>query len=187
MDEQVEKLVKSRGIIVLPEEIDHDTYAMLLEGLVIARVERPRQPVILYCRGDGGCSRSALAMVDLIREHGNVIGMLPGEANSSHVTVWAGCTERYVYPHAAIGLHKVAYYEMNSRMDSKSAQLIGREFEQTERKVATLLAEISNKDADHWFDVMQTTGSSGVTQFDAEEIIAMEMAKPIDTFDYPFS
>ena len=132
MDERDLKLLKKRGIVVLPQEIEHDTYRMLLEALIIAK---DRQ-VKLFCRGDGGCSRTALAMVDLIQHHGDVIGLLPGEANSSHVTIWAGCKERYVYPNGLIGLHKVAWAESSFHADSRSARLISDEFERAERRMA---------------------------------------------------
>ncbi|MBZ0291407.1 MAG: ATP-dependent Clp protease proteolytic subunit [Anaerolineae bacterium] len=177
MNETQTKLLE-QGVIILPEEIEHSTYEYVLEAL-LAHPGR----VKLYCRGNGGDSASALAMVDLIQAHGNVIGMLPGEAASSHVTVWAGCHERYIYPNALIGVHMVSWQSLSTRQDSLSLRQSMMDFEGIERRVAEVLAGASNKDAYWWLKIIQKTGSGGLTMFDAKVIVDLEMAKPISEYE----
>lgn len=175
MNEMQARLL-AQGIVVLPEEIEHSTYEYVLEALL----ERPNKQVVMYCKGDGGDSRSAMAMVDLIGLHGDVVGLLVGEANSSHATIWASCQTRYVSAHGGIGLHKVAWSNFSGRADSHNLKLVAQEFDTTEAKTAAILAKASNRDADWWLKTIQETGSSGIRQFDAARLIEMEMARPIE-------
>lgn len=181
MDDVQSKLL-GKGIIVLPEEIEHSTYEYVLEALL----ERAGQLVWMYCKGDGGDSRSALAIADLIGLHSNVVGLLVGEANSSHVTVWAACQTRYVSPNGGIGVHKVAWSSFDGRADSHNMRLVADQFDSTEAKTARILEAASDKGWDWWLKLIQQTGSSGLRQFDAEAIIRMGMALPIAACLHPF-
>lgn len=176
MNETQERLL-ARGVIVLPQDIEHDTYQYVLEALLT----RPG-PVRLYCAGDGGDSGSAFAIADLIREHGQVIGLLPGSAASNHVTVFAACGQRYVYPMGRIGVHKVAWANVNGRTDSQSLWVNAAAFEATERSIAALLASASRLDAEWWFNKMQAAGSGGVVEFDADYIVKLGLARPVQEF-----
>ena len=174
MDEQRLKLL-NRGVLVLPENIDHSTYELVLEALMLKADEE----VQMYCRGNGGDSASAIAIVDLIDQHGNVVGLLPGEAASNHATIWAACQQRFVYPRGCLSLHKVARHSLSSRVDSQSLRLMAEDYERVERVIADILAEASNRSAAFWYNLLQETGSGGLYQFEAKRLIEMEMAKPI--------
>lgn len=182
MNETQRKLL-ARGLVVLPETIEHETYEYVLEALV----EMTGQQVYMYCKGDGGDSRSALAIADLIALHGDVVGLLVGEANSSHVTVWASCQTRYVSPHGGIGVHKVAWSSFDGRVDSHNMRLVADQFDATEAKTARILEGASDYGWDWWLKLIQQVGSSGLRQFDAAALIRMEMARPIAEFDDPSS
>lgn len=181
MDDEARKLLVKHGVLVLPEYITHDTYALVLEALL----ECEGQEMNLYCRGDGGSSRAALAIVDLVQQHGRVNGILPSEANSSHAIIFAGCPQRYVYPRASIGLHKVAFESGSTRVDSQYAQLIAQEYEAVEHLNADILAAASNKPARYWYDIIQSAGSAAVIQFDAAKLIEFHMAQPIAALSVP--
>lgn len=170
------KLLMEDDIIILPEEINHDTYVLLLRLLHSGR----NKAIDLYCRGDGGSSRDALAMADLIRAHGEVTGLLAGAANSSHATIWASCATRYVYPLATIGLHRVSWSEV-PHVDARSARLVSAEFEATDRCIAGILAGAAKPEynSDYWWTLLQDTGSRGVQEFTAQQMIDMGMALPI--------
>lgn len=179
MEEAQEKLLK-KSLLILPDEINHDAYQYVLEATL-----RRKKQILMFCRGDGGCARSALAIVDAIQQHGDVIGLLAGEADSSHVTVWAGCSQRYVYPYGMIGVHKASFWEVDGRNDSHNMRLYVSELENTENQVAQVLASASDKTKKWWLKVINRTGSNGIRQFNAVELIDMGMASPISQFTFP--
>jgi ATP-dependent protease ClpP protease subunit len=178
MNEQAWRLLEKHATVVLPEEIDHSVYVMMLEALI----EKRSEPIKLYCRGDGGDTRAALAIVDLLRQHGQVIGFLAGEANSSSAVIWAGTARRYVYPLGAIGLHKVSLGSLNTRVDSLYAAQIAREYTITEERIAALLESISTRSAGKWSDLINDAGSGGIKQIFADELISLKMAQPISDY-----
>lgn len=179
MNETQERLLKA-GVMALGSEIDHETYRYVLEALLL----HPG-PVQLYCAGDGGDSGCALAIVDLIGQHGQVTGMLPGHAMSNHVTVWAACQNRYVFPMGRIGVHKVAWESVNGRTDGQSLTRWAKAFDDIERDIATVLAGASDQDVQWWLQRMQHAGSGGIVEFDAKTLIALGMARPIREHVYP--
>ena len=176
MDDLELKLLLNKKAIILPDDIDHDLYRMIAEAALMF----PDDTIDLYCRGDGGSSRSALAIVDVIREHGKFVGLLPGEANSSHATIWAGCSERYVYPHGAIGMHKIIWEATEIILTAQIMDAIGDDYEKAERQVSVLFASVSNHDADFWQQA-QDYGNIPykMKMFYAQELIEMGMALPI--------
>src|SRR5688572_30087298 len=113
MEDKQRDLLDRHGVLILSEEIEHDTYVLLLEALL----HLGDKPLTLHCHGNGGISAVSRAMVDLIRQHGNVTGLMAGECNSSHGIVWASCQQRYVYPHGALGVHMVAKSQLATRAD----------------------------------------------------------------------
>lgn len=167
-----------RGILILPDEVTHDTYRWLAEILLMKADQR----IVLYCAGDGGSVRPGLAIVDLIYQHGHVVGMLPGWALSVHGWIWAACQERYVYPHGGIGVHKVGYSELNRGLDSKSAgQLVG-ELEQYERYISGIFAGASRASAAWWFEQIQKAGREEYDTYPAARLFGLDMARPAREF-----
>ena len=181
MNETQEKLITERGVIILPEDMGHEAYELVLECLLRAE-DSWHDTIRLFCRGDGGCARSALAIVDLVREHGNVAGMLAGEAHSSHAIIWAGCPQRYVYPMGAIGLHRVAVNGLSSRQDAVSLKAFAEEYAATDRRMVKVLNEACPFHGPFWINLLEETGSGGVKMFSAADLISMEMAKPVSEY-----
>lgn len=176
MDDKVWALLDEHNVLVLPEVIEHETFILIVEALT----RMAGREVRLFCRGDGGSSRAALAIVDVIQEYANIIGILPGEANSSHAIIFAGCTERYVYPRGTVGLHKLAFDFTHVRMDSLYARQLANEYELAEARWCEILAAASNHTPIYWHDVIQNAGSGGIVQFDAAKMIEMGLARPIN-------
>lgn len=174
---ETQKALLAKGVVVLPNRIEHEVYEYVLEALAI----RPEQ-VVMYCKGDGGDVSSALAIVDLIQQHGNVVGMLPGEANSSHATIFAGCQERYVYPNGFMGVHQIAWDSHNGRLDSHNLRLLSVDFDAADGQVAGILAAASNKSMDWWYKVIRDTGSGGVTRYPARQMIQLGLARDVGEF-----
>lgn len=176
MDDKFLKLLQDHQVIILPDEIEHDSYEMVLESCL----RFPDLRLKLYCRGDGGDTRTGLAIVDIIRQHGRVVGILPSEANSTHALIFAGCPERYIYPLGRIGVHMVAWGN-KGHVDSRAAKLTYDEFSQTDRLNAQILAEacLPQWNLEFWLNIINGTGSHGVTQFNSEFLIQCGMAKPI--------
>jgi ATP-dependent protease ClpP protease subunit len=123
-----------------------------------------------------------LAIVDLIEQHGNCVGLLVGAAISSHSAIWTACQRRYVSPNASIGIHKVAWTDMD-KVDSRDARLLTLESERTEQIISELLARISGKPSSHWFDMMQDAGSNGCKLIEAATLIKLGMAHPLADLD----
>lgn len=171
MDETRQKLL-DRGVLVLDAVIDHETYEDVLEGLLM----RPEQDVRLYCAGEGGEARMALAIADLVQQHGRVIGMLPGPAMSSHATIWAACGTRYVFPHGRIGVHNVCWNTQRT-LDAQSLNVLSNEFEALNRETALIYEAASTWTLGYWQGAMGQAGSHGFTVFDAAALVGMGMAQ----------
>lgn len=178
MDEKTRELLDKHGTLILPEVIDHDSYTLLLEALLHVA----NKSLVLHCRGDGGGSRAARAMVDLIRQHGNVTGLLAGEANSSHAVIWSACQQRYVYPYGAMGVHMVAFDSITTRVDSQVLSQIAADYARMDMENAHIFAEASNHSPEWWYEVIQKAGSGGLTMFTAQQLLLMDMARPIAAY-----
>jgi hypothetical protein len=173
MNDTQSKLLK-KNVIVLPNGISPDAYEYVLEALM----DTPDQKVQLYCRGNGGESRDAFAIADLIQQHGQVIGILAGAACSSHIICWAACSERYVYPYGALELHMVSSY-ISVPIDFTYAKLLAEGQDLADRRTAELLAKISEISCEYWLTMIHSASSSGSTAILADELIAKGMARPI--------
>jgi ATP-dependent protease ClpP protease subunit len=174
MDEQVRNLLERYNTIIIPEDLGHDTYAMMIEAMLMLN----GRPLTLHCHGPGGAARDALAINSLIVHHGNVTGILAGEAHSSHAVIFASCAQRYVYPNALIGLHMVAWSSIDTRADAKYLDLLAKDYDKTDRRNAMILAEASNMTADYWYEQIRLTSGTTIN-FDYDAILKMELARPI--------
>ena len=189
MNETQVKMMETYGVLVLPEDIDHAAYVLVVEALLFAD-QCGHETVVLYCAGGGGDVNAALAIVDVIQLRGNVIGLLPGQADSSHATVWLGCSERYVYPLGAMGIHEMKFtvYDKTS-IDRQFARNYGDAVQSYHGRVAKLLcdacAEPELYTVEHWLDVLHQVGASGVVHYDAEHLILFGIAKPVSAFVMP--
>ena len=161
-------------VVILPEEIDHSAYKMVLE----AALKWPGQEIDLYCRGDGGFIRDAFAIIDVIRQHGNFTGLLTGMAFSSHADIWVACNKRYVYPLGAIGLHQVKIATSEQYKDALYLNKKVQEGRRLDKMIASLFAGASKKSFDDWVGRLCYTGDN-VEWIYEKEIIELEMAEPI--------
>lgn len=94
--------------VTLPDEIDHNSYVILNDVLSYASKFHRYERVQLWCNGGGGSTSDARAMMDIIRKHGKVDGILCGVAASCHGMIWAACDVRYATPLAALGVHEAS-------------------------------------------------------------------------------
>lgn len=179
MNDNQRRLLDETAVLILPEVIEHDTYEMVLEACLF----RHAKGIHLFCRGNGGSSRDAYAIIDVIQDHGNVTGFLPGDACSMHAIIWAACAKRYVYPLGTIGLHMVALNHID-HIDAKYAFSIAREYETSDRRNAMILAAASTSGGlqfgcEFWLNTIRQNGSHGITEFDAHFLIDVcKMAQP---------
>lgn len=177
MEENARKLLDDHGIVILPEEIDHDTFVLVLEATLI----RKDAPITLHCHGEGGDSCVAGAIVDIIRHHGRVRGVLAGDANSCHGVIFASCTERYVYPGGRVGIHRVSQTEIRS-VTADYAEGVAKLLESHDRRNAKIFASAC-RDQHHWheafwFEVIRVNPRA-LHHFDASFLIECGMARPI--------
>lgn len=178
MTDAERELLEKHGVVALPEILDHDGYLLILSACLM----RPDDPITLYCRGNGGSCRTANAIVDLVREHGQVRGVLLSEANSSHAVIFAGCPERYVYPHGLLGIHRTALEDMY-HVDAPYARWQAEESDANDRYNAAIFAEACRGRAyygvDFWYGEIEKAGSRGLKQFNAKFLIDCGMAVPV--------
>jgi len=176
MDDAQRKLLEDHKTIILPDHIDNDVYQMIAEAAILF----PDDEIVLYCRGDGGDARDAFAIDADNRHHGALVGLLQREAHSSHVTSWAGCAVRYVYPHSAIGVHRIGSQDMRGTLTADVMEFMKKDYEDTENAVSKILAGISDKDVDFW-NRQQRLGNVTYKTiiFYAVDLIKMGMALPI--------
>lgn len=172
LDDKQRAMLDEFGVFVLPEEISHDVYATMVE--VVRR--RENQEITLFCRGNGGDSRSALAIVDLLRWHGFVTGVLISEANSSHGVIWAGCYKRFITENGLLGIHEVSVYPPHT-MDGNHARLMTAELERVNQQFARVYASASNQDFDWWLERLNQTRSGGLRFFDRHELKMLHMGE----------
>lgn len=174
--DQALKLLDTHKAIILPEDLDHDCYVLIQ----MACLMYPGDALTLYCRGDGGSCRTANAIVDIVRGHGKVRGVLAGEADSSHGIIFAGCPERYVYPHGAIGVHRTTVMQIDM-VDAPYARNRFEDLESGDRTNARILAEAcpagSDLTAEWWYKQIDETGR-GLRLFDSAFLISNGIAKP---------
>ena len=175
MDDAQRKLLEDRKTIILPDEIDHDAYSLVVEAAILY----PDDEIDLYCRGEGGYSGDAFAMIDIIQQHRKFVGLLVGAVVSSHAVIWAACNTRYVYPHGKLGLHGViTTHERTDFMNAKAFFQKARANERIDYESARLFASISNNDIEHWRLLIENTGL-GLEWLYSEQIIEYHMAHTI--------
>lgn len=177
MDHLQKTLLDKRQIILLPEHIGHAEYERLFYLLEYAKSELPGRRIQLLCKGDGGDARSGWAVVQAIREHGAVDGVLNGEALSTHANIWAGCDRRYVLSLGAIGIHPVASTELTGFLDADTLAAYAHEYHEDDRRALSRFVEISRYEFDYeWWSIRYFGAGQGVHMIDAEQIVDMGMA-----------
>lgn len=171
--DKVLESLRGEKIYALPEDIDFDTYAEVLEFLTIYKDD----PVTIHCAGGGGSTDVAFAIVDLIRQHGAVRTALMGAAYSSHVIVFASGRDRQVSQHAQIGIHR-PYFE---RVGGHAGELTNRAFylHDLERQIAELFSDASKHSDGWWLDVIRSVERGGWVHYNSQSIISMGLAQPL--------
>jgi len=179
MTDQEEKRLREYGVAVLPNKIDEAAYELMLDVTLIRR----GNPIYLYCAGAGGSTWDALAMVDLIQEQGRVIGLQPGTAASAHLDIFLGCSQRFVFPHAGIGVHEAGYSHNGDTFDMRGARSFADDLVRLNEQIAHLYAAASNRDVAWWRELLKEVGNTGCRWFGADEILSMGMARPVAEFE----
>ena len=177
MNDRAWEFLEKTGVIILPEDLDHEVYIVIQTACVMYAQRR----LYLFCRGDGGSSRTANAIVDAVRGHGNVCAVLAGEANSSHGVIFAGCPHRYVYPNAALGVHRTVLNSMEI-VDSAYAKYRFEDLDQSNRMTARVLASAcplgSQFNEEWWYGQIEEAGR-GLRMFSSTWLIQNQMAKSV--------
>lgn len=180
-----EKMLSERGVIILPETIEHDSYEMVLALLLLAETVWSDKPIRLFCAGVGGSVSAAMAIADLVKGNPQVVGMLAGIAESSHVTIFAACAERYVFPLAQIGIHRIAWSSINSRQDASTLRLRHESLEKLEEMIADILAGACRSRAyDHhwWLERLKSVGSDECEYYSGDWMQVVGFAKPASQY-----
>jgi ATP-dependent protease ClpP protease subunit len=178
MNDQQKTLLNDHGVLVLPEELEHEAFVLVLTACLM----RPDKEIRMYCRGNGGSCRTAFAIIDVIQDHGNVVGMLTGEANSNHGVIFAGCPRRYVYPRGMLGLHRTALDALY-HVDMSYAKNRFHELEMGDHANAKIYAAACSDQTQwgeaFWYTQLEQQGSKGLVHFNADFLIKCGMARPV--------
>lgn len=176
---QAQPLLEQFGIIVATTEVNEDFYKEMSWALYLGRKLHPDKPLELRCHGDGGYTRTAFAIVDLIQLDGNIDGVLIGNSCSSHSFIWAACARRYVTPFAIMSVHGVSFGNWNARLDQDTLVRQGQNFELTNTIIANIYAQASSKSAEWWMEKLRVNGAT-LYDFNADALINdLQMANPI--------
>lgn len=168
-----QKACLQRGVIVLPEQIDHEAYLYILEAVLELDGKRGK----VFCHGTGGATTSAFAICDLFSENENLIGILIGDARSSMSYIFCSCYRRYVYPNATLGIHRPSY-NSDRWMDGRGFDNLTEELRMTEQRMISLYTRASNRDAVYWRELLNRAGGDFLLHLDAEQCIELGLARP---------
>lgn len=176
MTDNERKLLDEYGVLILPEDITHETYALVVEATLV----RTGKPILMHCHGEGGDSCAAGAIVDIVRHHGDFTGILAGEANSCHGIIFAACAKRYVHPGGIVGVHRVARETLN-HVSAEYAMAHYQDLESHDRRNAQIYASACQGSfvwEKFWFDMI-SENPRALKRLDASYLIECGMAKPI--------
>lgn len=176
LTDQDKELLREHCTLLLPDTIEHETYQDILYALKTFRAINKEDDLHLYCCSDGGSSSAALAIVDLLRNDGRVVGHLIGDVGSAAATIWAGCPKRVAHEGAVLFVHPVMWNNVDGRSNAHRFGTMQKDLEFTNRQCCAIYASASNKPAEWWEDKLNPAGDG--TRFSAWElVIELEMAE----------
>jgi len=176
--QKAQPLLEKYGIIITPNEIDHDTYTELSWALQIGREIHKDAPLELRCCGIGGEGHRSFALYDLVRADGNIDGIALGRVSSGYSVVWSGCNRRFVYPSAVIGIHQAKNGAWIQGQLQSDYELGYKHSLWSNNKLVEIYASISNQNTDYWHDAVFSAGME-LLNLDARQLIELDMAKSI--------
>ena len=174
LSDYAQTLLDKHSVFVMPAEINHEVFKLVVYVCTLYA----DTPLAFHCQGDGGDTTAGLGIVDIIRHHGQITGLLAGEANSCSGAIFAGCAVRYVYPHGSVGVHGCAMNDL-TRVDASYARTWLRELDKVDIQIAQIFADASTIPYDDWVTKIAAQGGAGYTRVHAEDLVACGMAKPI--------
>ena len=177
MNDRAWDFLDKTGVIILPEDLDHEVYIVIQTACVMYSQRR----LYLFCRGDGGSSRTANAIVDAVRGHGNVCGILAGEANSSHGVIFAGCPHRYTYENGSLGVHRTVLHSMDL-VDAPYAKNRWEDLEAGDLMNAQILASacpLTELQSEAWWYQQIAETGKGLRMFNSTFLIENRIARSV--------
>jgi ATP-dependent protease ClpP protease subunit len=176
--QKAQPLLEQHGIIIAPEEINHDTYIELSWALRIGRELHPAQPLEFRCCGVGGESSRSFAIYDLVQQDGNIDGIALGRVSSGHSIIWSGCNRRFVYPTAMVSVHQSKNGSWQQGQVQRDYELGYEQTKWTNSRLVEIYEKVSNQGADYWHDKVFGAGME-LFNIDANQLVELDMAKPI--------
>ena len=176
--EKKQPLLEAYGIIVAPNESDHDTYIEWSWALKIGREIHPECPLEIRCCGIGGEVSRSLALYDLIQADGNIDGIALGRVSSGYSIAWSGCNRRFVYPTAVVSIHQAKNGAWQQGQFQRDYEIGHERYKWCNSKLIEIYEKISNQGANYWHDKVYSTGME-MLNFDAEQLIKLDMAMAI--------
>jgi hypothetical protein len=159
----------------LPEHLSFDCVKEFTEFVG----EHSDKEIYLDCTGDGGLLSECMAVASLIKTHGNVTGILVGQAKSSHVTVFAHCHNRLIYPYSSIALHPTKIFiegDGSQGIDVNTAYCMYQDLKACDDFNLDSLVAASNKGRTWWENRYYKTVSY-LNTINAPELIHIGFAK----------
>jgi len=176
--QKAQPLLEQHGIIITPNEIDHESYIELSWAIQIGRVIHKEKALELRCCGDGGEVHRSLALYDLIRADGNIDGIAIGRVSSGYSVVWSGCNRRFVYPSTLVSIHQAQNGSWVQGQFQRDYEMGYEHSQWCNARLIEIYAGISNQDTDYWHKAVLGAGME-LLNFDAGQLIKMDMARPI--------
>jgi len=172
-DLQDDWLLNHENTIYLPTAIENDSLPLMAAKLAYARDRMPTNPILLYCRCDGGNVEEMLAICNLIQQDGNVHGHLIGTCMSAGTTIWAACAKRFIYPKTMIGIHPCQWFASDVKYDRHKLNSLYDEFRAADVRSCEIYATASNRGCDWWLEQMDARGD--IKWFKPDQLIELGM------------
>jgi ATP-dependent protease ClpP protease subunit len=166
------------AIIITPEELNEAAYLDLSTSLFLARHQHPNRPITIRITGDGGETKYAFALYDLIQSDTNITGLILGSASSSHTILWCACQTRLIAPNAKFGLHQPSRLGFEYPHAHSDLQAAAHDLKSITERTAHCYADASTKPYDQWLAILQSV-SIECCYLSASDLLEIEMAHAI--------
>lgn len=165
------------GLFFLPSALrDGDEVDEILDGMLAYKLKHPARSMVLVCDGNGGEADLGLKVAEFVRTLNTVTGVVFGTAQSSHATVFAGCSSRQMTQMGFIGVHQAAYPGWHQKALKPDMLAYAEDLRLTTARIATLFAQGSDWDREQWERKFEITASA-CTPLTAAELIKINFAQ----------
>lgn len=145
----------------------------------------PGGECVLYFDSPGGSPYCGMALMSLMLMRGvRAVGVVTGECSSAALWPFAACARRYVTKHSVLLFHPMKW-QSEAHVGLSEAREWARHFEQLERDMDDLLADLLNAPRDLMMQWMQPGRYVSGSEFAAAGLAELTPLRPLPLFAPP--